>query len=308
MLSHFSLLFRIGRLVLILLAAHALIAAPALTASTVAHADDDDDDWDDEEEEDEDEYEDEEGEEDEQPPVTAGGLYTKKTYPVTELERPLTITKGIFEVRAGIDIDVSADTAFDTWRAKVDARYGIQDNVELQAAFVTKLAGDPADVALLSAGIESAISYDLVDFRVLLEIPFTKVTVDDMGQPLAEATTEATADLAVGFPFRYKVKPELAIIALDKLMTIHLGGGDPDLTVGVGAIYQIKPNLAGLLRGEIFIPQFNTEIIQIPATAAIQFSPNNKIDIGGEFTLGDVKNDEDPFANRSLLLFAQARF
>lgn len=316
MLSRFFMLFRLGRILLVLLAAHALVAAPALTASAVAIADDDDDDWEDDEEEEDEEEEDEdeedEDEEDEedgsQPPVTAGGMFTKKTYPIAELERPLTITKGILEVRGGIDIDVSAETAFETWRFKLDGRYGLQDHVELQAAFATLLTGDAGlgtAGTLFSAGIEGGIVYDLVHFRALVELPLLTV-VDDAAAGTTK--TEAKFDLAFGFPFRYKPKPKVAIIALDKLMTIHTDDRKPDLTVGVGIVYQLLPNLAALLRGEVFVPEFNTDNVQIPATAAIQFTPSNKLDIGGEFTLGDVKNDDDPFANRSLLLFAQARF
>ena len=29
-----------------------------------------------------------------QPPVTAGGLYTKQTFPISQIERPLTLIKG----------------------------------------------------------------------------------------------------------------------------------------------------------------------------------------------------------------------
>src|SRR5258705_490918 len=42
-----------------------------------------------------------------QPPVTAGGLFTLATYPVRELSRPLTMTKGITQVRVGLGTDIS---------------------------------------------------------------------------------------------------------------------------------------------------------------------------------------------------------
>src|SRR5215217_2636903 len=44
---------------------------------------------------------DEEEEEDpkDQPPVTAGGLFTLKSYPVREISRPLTMTEKILQVR-----------------------------------------------------------------------------------------------------------------------------------------------------------------------------------------------------------------
>ena len=98
--------------------------------------DDDDDDDDDggggggDDDEDED---DEEGEDDEdQPPVNAGGLYTKQTWPVMENLRPLTLNRGMVEVRAGFNMDLSALNAFETWRVPIAARIGLRDHVELQ--------------------------------------------------------------------------------------------------------------------------------------------------------------------------------
>jgi hypothetical protein len=302
MLARFSLLLRLG---LIAALVPVMVSAPAL--SPVAHAwddDDDDDGYDD----------DEDGPDEDQPPVTAGGLYTKQTYPITELERPLTLIKGMFEVRGGIDIDMSAKTAFEVWRTRVDARYGLQDNFELQAGFDALLAGTIAtgNRFALYGGIEAAIAYDLVNFRVLAVMP-----VDP----------EFQFDIVLGFPFRYKVKPNVAIIALDKLMTIHTHSvpkvddpedpdpdfdpdsteiAKPDLTVGVGIVMQLMPDLAVLLRGEITIPRFDTDFIAIPVTAALQFSPKNNVDIGGEFTFGNIKA-ENTFDSRFLLLFARLR-
>src|SRR6266700_1033040 len=40
-----------------------------------------------------------------QPPVTAGGLFTIKTYPVRELSRPLTMTQKMTQVRVGVGTD-----------------------------------------------------------------------------------------------------------------------------------------------------------------------------------------------------------
>jgi hypothetical protein len=296
------------RLGLVLSLALALGALPPLASTAVAQDDDDDDEDEGDDESDGEEEEDEEAEE--QPPVTAGGMYTKKTYPVAELERPLTLTQGILQIRGGFDIDVSKDTAFETWRAKLNGAYGIKDHIELQAGFnavLVKPDGAASEMAL-ELGIETAIAYDLVDFRALVILPF---------EP------DFTVDLALGFPFRYKPKPKVAIIALDKLMTIHtqsavtgedeegepIESSKPDLTVGVGIVYQAMPQLALLLRGEITIPRFDTDTVTIPATAAVQFSPNNKFDLGGEFTLGNLKAKDpaSPFDQRSLLLYLQLR-
>lgn len=339
MLARFSRIFpdwQLWRLVLVLALTPALVAAPALMAGSVAVAqddededdeDEDDEDEDDEEEDDEseeeDDFEDEEEDEEEeegdpQPPVTAGGMFTKKSYPVAELERPLTVIQGMFEVRGGIDIDVSDETAFELFRLKLDGRFGVADHVELQAIIDFLISGDRAlllpslvdgedvggvttPVSLFGLGFEGALYYDLVHFRSIAALTTL---------PKAENPQESDFgfDLILGVPFRYRIKPQIAIVALDEIMTIHLAGGKPDLTVGVGGVFQVIPQVALTARAEVFVPAFNTKFVTVPLTAAAQFSPNNQIDIGIEFTLPvDVRNEETRFSKRSALLFVQTR-
>ncbi len=302
------------RLALMATVVSAVIAPPMFTATAIADDDDDDDDDDGDDDDDDDDDDDGDDDDEPQPKVTAGGMFTKKTYPMTELERTLTLIKGMAEVRAGIDIDVGADTAFEIWYLKAEARYGLQDNVELQAGFDFLLAGDRVtgtNVGAFYVGVEGGLIFDLVDARLLLALPLTA------GEDPAQ--TDVGFDIIAGVPFRYKPKPKIAIIALDKILTIPTtgGGNKPDLTVGVGLVYQATPQVAALLRGEITILDFDTDQIVIPATAAVQFSPNNKFDIGAEFTFknfrsitGGEENEDGPgpFDQRSLLLFGQARF
>jgi hypothetical protein len=344
MLARFSRSFpnwQLWRLVLVLLLTPALVAAPAFMAGSVAVAQDDeeeDEDSDDEDDEDsgdedsgddeseeEDDFEGEEEEDEEeegepQPAVTAGGMFTKKSYPVAELERPLTVIQGMFEVRGGIDIDVSDETAFELFRLKLDGRYGLADHVELQAVIDFLISGDRAlllppapvegedevggvtlPVGLFGLGLEGALYYDMVHFRSIAALTLL---------PKAGAPEEDDFgfDLILGVPFRYRIKPQIAIIALDEIMTIHLAGGKPDLTVGVGGVFQVIPQVALTARAEIFVPAFNTKFVTVPLTAAAQFSPNNQFDIGIEFTLPvDVRNEETRFSKRSALLFVQTR-
>jgi hypothetical protein len=274
--------------------------------------------WADDEDEEEDEDEDEEDEEDEeededQPPVTAGGLFTKETYPVAELARPLTITKGMAELRAGIDVDVSAKTAFEKWGLGFNARYGVEDNLEVQFDLRTDLNKFSSFRA--GAAVEGSIVYDLVDFRLGMVVPYTK-TVD---MATGMETSETAFDFEVGFPFRYAVKPEGGIVALDTFMTINTEG-KPDLTPSIGIVVQPVDMLAIKLHGKVIIKDFDTsaENFQIPVSANIQFSPKNLLDIGGEFTFPNLKPPEtqdldgngepDKFYDqRMLLLYAQIR-
>lgn len=327
----------------------ALVTQFPLAVPSAAAQDDEDDDWDDEDEDEdedegeEDEYEDEEEEEeeaDEQPPVTAGGLYTRKTYPRSETLRPLTMTKGILEVRAGFDMDLSALDAFETWRIPLSAKYGLRDHVELQAGVDFLLATTdekrqefeefgsllpPLDAAVLSVGMESALYYDVVDFKIGLDFPINPgapgneapdcETVDETVPCGLTPPVPFTFDIVVGFPFRYAPKKQFAIVGLDKLFTVHtIGGGKPDLTASLGALFQPLEPLAIFLRAEFIVPEFNTNFLLIPAIAQVQFSPNNRLDLGLQFSFANIKptsideaNDIGPFDRRFLLLYVQTR-
>ena len=312
------------RLLLALWVGSAVVATASFsTTPSVAFADDDeddededDDDDDDDEDEDDDDDDDDEDDGYEQPPVTAGGLYTKKTYPVAELSRTLTVIGGMLEVRAGLDIDASNQTAFENWSGVIEGRYGIKDNFELQLGTSFLLIGDAfpgpggTNQVRFDIGFENAIYFDVVDFRMGLELPINPECSDDD----TLGCDAFAVDLAFGFPVRYRAHKQFAIIALDKLMTIHFADQKPDLTLGIGFVVQIVKQLAIVARGELFVAEFNfDEGLAIPATAALQFSPHNRFDLGLEFTFSNLKakdetGDSAPFDARRLLIFGQARF
>ena len=63
-----------------------------------------------------------------QPAVTAGGLFTMQTYPVSELLRPLTITQNIGQLRLGLGTDLSSLGAFSSAGVSLEGEYGVADN------------------------------------------------------------------------------------------------------------------------------------------------------------------------------------
>jgi hypothetical protein len=304
------------RLILVAGVTGAALSSPWSVAPVWAQ-DDDEDDEDDEDFDEEEDEEEEEEEGEEQPAVTAGGLFTKKTWPQAELERNLTVLGGMTEGRAGIGIDISNEKAFELWFLDVIGRYGIKDWSEVQIGVEALLTGELDEMALgtfnqvrLDAFYEHAMYFNLVNFRVGAEMP---INTDAEEDPFK-------FDIAFGFPFRYKPKPQVAIIALDKLMTIHtIGGGKPDFTLGVGLIGQPAPPLAIILRAELVAAEFDfSDGLSVPATATVQFSPNNKLDLGLEFTFlnlnKEVVDAEDPMAterspfdDRFVLLYGQFR-
>jgi hypothetical protein len=149
----------------------------------------------------------------------------------------------------------------------------------------------------------------------------------------------------IGMPFRYAFRPEIAIVALQTLMQIDLNGvkrdhvitvdrteidqasgqsfmvkrnvsapddGTPDLIPSIGIATNPVAPLSVVIYAQLRIPDFDTAAgaFQVPVTGRIQFSPNQKFDIGLEFTLLNVKppSGQSPIDNRFIALFAQSRF
>jgi hypothetical protein len=330
---------------------------------------------------------DEEEEDKDQPPVTAGGLFTLKTYPVREISRPLSLTQKIVQVRAAAGTDISAKGAFESGGLSVEGLYGYSDNFALMGGFTN--AYNMKQFGLYF-GFEGALAYDLVNIRLAANVyrnaipgydffckPISSnddvdqnnpvpTAMGPMGRPQCASNGAEIVNLPsglyeaggtkfsidIGLPFRYAIRPEIAIVALQTLMSIDFNsvkkgytrqepknvtrpgpdgmiGTDDDemgqvpenVPVGNGAKPDLKPSigiatnplapLSVVIFAQLRIPDFDTEAgaFQVPVTGRLQFSPNQKFDIGLEFTLLNVKPPEgqSPIDNRFIALFVQAR-
>ena len=354
-----------------------------------AYADDDDDDSEDSGDDDggkkgggdegDDEGDDEEDDKD-QPPITAGGLFTLKTYPVREISRPLTLTQNITQLRASLGTDISAKGAFDSGGLSVEAQHGYADNFTIIGGFTNAYNMKQFGAYF---GFEGALAYDVVDIRLAADVhrnaipsfanfctPVSSADPTDPQDPnlcgtaMGGAPTPNAAlvnlptgvysagntkfSIDLGFPFRYAIKPEIAIVALQTLMTIDFNGvkrdhviasqkqimgmdamgnptmstvtvntpvgnsAKPDLNPSVGIATNPIPPLSVVIFAQLRIPDFDTAAgaFQVPVTGRIEFSPNQKFDLGLEFTLLNVKPPEgqSPIDNRFLSVFLQSRF
>ena len=310
--------------ILLLVASVAAVAAWPVQTAVAQEEDEDEDEGDDEGDDDDGGSEEEEEDEDEkdQPLVTAGGLFTMKSYPRRELFRPLTITEKIAQARLGLGVDVSGfGAAFEYYGLSLDAKYGARDHVMLLAGFDNSY--NMKQYAIY-AGIETALAYDFIDFRATGRISRQAIPVFNAEMKVDEydaAKTKVAID--VGFPFRYKATKEIAIIALDTLISFDLNsvgvegepGGNvikPDLNPSIGIATNPIEAVSIVLYAQLQVVDFRTDAdaFVIPATARIQFSPNQKVDIGGEFTFINLKPPEPQrfYDNRFLTLYAQFRF
>ena len=278
----------------------------AAVAATVAfpvqgYAQDDDEEEEDEGDDDDgdDDTEEEEEEEDkDQPLVTAGGLFTLKTYPTSEVLRPLTMSEKITQARLGVGFDISNARAFETFGLLLDVQHGYRDHVELQGGFkgINNFKNIDAYV-----GAEMALAYDLIDFRVAGRISY----VQDV---------EWLAAVDVGFPFRYVAKPEIAITALETFFAMPLNGDKPTFLPSIGIITNPHPLVAIILRAQLEVPGFDfsldKEFYRVGATATVQFTATQTIDIGAEFTFVDmlVPEGQKFYDERFLIFYGQTRF
>jgi hypothetical protein len=245
-----------------------------------------------------------------QPKATAGGVYSLATYPLSEVERTLILPQGVAEVRADIGIDMSKGQTFETWTLRLFGRYALSDTFELQAGVsqLQFIVPDEADNAVaLFAGVELALAYDLIDLRAGVEIP---------------VAPDFLFNIVVGLPVKFRISPKIAIVALEKIITIHTSspveGADvpkPDLTISVGGIAQIMEQLAIILRAEIILQAFETDAAHrlVPLELDLQYTLSNMFDLGlglrlENFLQKDPADKIVPFDNRSLLLFARVRF
>lgn len=273
-----------------------------------------------------------------QPPVTAGGLFTMKTYPVNELLRPLTITQNIGQVRLALGTDASSLGAFSSVGASLEGEYGVADNFMVVGGFTS--AYNFAQFGVYG-GFEGSLVYDLLDIRLAANVhrfaiphfcgdPHDGTPPDGCKDPMdttgatllplpdgkySSGKTKFSVDL--GFPLRYDFKPEIAVIALQTLMSIDFNavpgnGAKPDINPSIGvAVNPIPPlSLVVFAQFRAVDANFDAAHFQIPVTGRIEFSPNQQLDIGLEFTLLDVMppDPQKPFDNRFLSLFVQSRF
>ena len=286
-----------------------------------------------------------------QPPVTAGGLFTIKTYPVRELSRPLTMTQQVTQLRLGLGTDVSDKTAFQFFGVSLDAKYGYTDNFTLLGGF----SGDYNFKGFsLAAGFEGALAYDTIGIRLQARLNRTAqvAKLDTEGGTFKPTDFQKGAgtqfSIDVGFPFRYVAKPEIAIVALETLFSINFNsikrgtggttscfadpmtagfdamncvenGAKPDLAPSLGIATNPIPALSVVVFAQLQIRDFDTtNQFSVPATIRVQFSPNQKFDIGLEFKFLDLKpKDPDgdgpapkpsPIDQRFMNMFIQARY
>ncbi|HWO26369.1 MAG TPA: hypothetical protein VNO30_46895 [Kofleriaceae bacterium] len=248
-----------------------------------------------------------------QPAITAGGLFTMKSYPIRELERPLTITQKLTQARLGLGTDISNKGAFESVGLSLEGVHGYTDNFMLVGGLTSAYNFQQFNIY---GGFEGALAYDLLDIRLAARIgrAAANVSTDPEMVDYQGGATKFSVD--IGFPFRYVARPEIAIIALNTLMSIDFNGdagngAKPDLRPSLGIATNPVAPLSVVLFATLQVVDFDfTNNIVVPATARVQYSPSRKFDLGLEFTFLNMKPKEEGkkfYDDRFLSLFFTGR-
>jgi len=212
-----------------------------------------------------DDDDDDQGDGSNQPPVTSGGLYTLQTYPLSEIERPLTITKGITQLRLGIGTDISAKGAFGSVGVNLEGEYGVYDNFMLIGGLT-----DSYNFKQYNAyfGFEGAIVYDLLDFRMDLNIHrnaaanlqnfCSPLTAGDPHGELFDNVDPSTIDgTDKSITSQHCQNSTAALVTLPD-GTYQRGGTKVSIDIGFPIRYAFKPQVALVLGQSILSIDFNS--------------------------------------------------
>jgi hypothetical protein len=186
---------------------------------------------------------DDDGPDKDQPPVTAGGLFTINTYPVREIGRPLTMTQRITQLKVSAGTDLSAKGAFGSGGLSVEAVHGVKDNFSIIGGLVDAYNFKQFSVYF---GFEGALAYDFLDIRLaanLHRFAVARFCSQDSGEAQCVGVdptlpsgnfnasgTQVSVDL--GFPFRYPFTPEVAVVALQTLISIDFNAAERGTQAG----------------------------------------------------------------------------
>ncbi|HEY6035181.1 MAG TPA: hypothetical protein VIV58_12995 [Kofleriaceae bacterium] len=208
---------------------------------------------------------DDQGDGSDQPPVTAGGLYTLQTYPLSEIERPLTITKGITQLRLGIGTDISAKGAFGSVGVNLEGEYGVYDNFMLIGGLTDSYNFKQYDAYF---GFEGAIVYDLLDFRMDLNVHrnaaanlqnfCSPLTAGDPHGELFDNMDPSTIDMSGGAPASNTCQNKDATLVTLPDGTYARGGTKVSIDIGFPLRYAFKPQVALVLGQSILSIDFNS--------------------------------------------------
>jgi hypothetical protein len=216
-------------------------------------------------------------------------LYTKETWPMSIVDRPLVVAPGMAEAQLGISKDFSADLGLGQlkpFRADLYARYGVSDRIHagldlLQVCISDCLSG--------SFGFFEAISVG-AGYAVIAEhdqnlVPSITVAILNTGNgPLFT--------LNPGFLYGYRLNNNIQLAASGGLILGVIGRSNtPDPDYGVLHVeprFELVPRFSFAPYLGIVLPFKDSQFYRVPLGVGLLYIVDRAIDVGGAFQFDDI--------------------
>ncbi|MBL0214243.1 MAG: hypothetical protein IPQ07_10175 [Myxococcales bacterium] len=224
------------------------------------------------------------------------GTYTKETWPLAAVERPINIAKGMIEIRADVFVNLSKDAVAKPFAIAPDIYYGVSDKL---------MVGLTHNTGLCLSGTDGGCGkvYNDVGFEGVFSLKRdAKMDLAAAGGLELASLDPMLARLNVGVRFKYRagkigiyVDPNLGLglNKRDSDPVTGLGGNKEALSLPVKVGFQATPKLMVHVRTGIAglgigpnagapLSHFG-DLFVIPVGVGALFAVSNKIDVGGEF-------------------------
>jgi hypothetical protein len=218
--------------------------------------------------------------------------YTKNTWPLSIVDRPLVVAPGMTEVQVGLDQDLSTDAAVGRLHptgADVSARFGVSDRIHagLDAAAVCFAdCGGPGFFRFVSVGA----GYAVVANHDVNFVPALTTAVYNLASGTGSAAMVA---LQPGFLFGWRMSDQLQLFAGGGFIFGVIGRDNTSIPDSFGL--HLEPRVVVLAPGLSIgpylgyqLPFAHTELYQVPLGMNVLYVVERTIDVGGSFEFNDI--------------------
>jgi hypothetical protein len=246
--------------------------------------------------------------------------YTKNTWPLSIVDRPLVVAPGMTEAQFGVAKDLSTDAAVGPLHplgADLYARFGVSDRIHAGLDAVAVCFSDCGGAGFFRL-VSVGAGYAVVANHDMNFVPALTAAVYNLASGTGSAALVA---LQPGFLFGWRMSDQLQLFASGGFVLGVIGRDNTSIPDLVGV--HLEPRIVVMPRFSIApylgytLPFAHTEFYQVPLGFNLLYVADRTIDVGGTFEFNDIASKTitvpggsfttGGFGARSLRVFATIR-
>ena len=242
-------------------------------------------------------------------------LYTKNTWPMNIVDRPLVVAPGLTEAQLAINKDISADLTggaggqLHPLEAGIYARFGVSDRIHAGLDALTLCITDCGTVGAFRT-LSLGAGYAVIADHDMNLVPALTMSFNNVGTASGNSLVVA---LSPGFLFGWRLSSAMQLFGSGGFLFSFIGrdnAANPDLFA-----LHVEPRLQ-LATGFSIAPYIgytlsiqHTDFYLVPLGVIVLFTPAREFDVGASFELNDIAAKVAPGATdlRSFTLFGTIR-